>query len=46
VHTILRSADSMMYEVKNTTRDDVAIMGFPRRAHRSQLMADLERSSR
>ena len=27
VHAILRSADSMMYEVKNTTRDDVAIMG-------------------
>ncbi len=27
VHAILRSADSMMYEVKNTTRDDVAVMG-------------------
>ena len=30
VHAILRSADSMMYEVKNTTRDDVAVMGMPR----------------
>jgi len=30
VHTILRSADSMMYEVKNSTRNDVAIMGQPR----------------
>ncbi len=46
VHTILRSADSMMYEVKNTTRDDVAIMGVPRRVHRSQLLSDLERSAR
>lgn len=46
VHTILRSADSMMYEVKNTTRDDVAIMGVPRRPHRSQLISDLERSAR
>lgn len=27
VHVILRAADSMMYEVKNTTRDDVAIAG-------------------
>jgi diguanylate cyclase (GGDEF)-like protein len=27
VHAILRAADSMMYEVKNTTRDDVAIAG-------------------
>jgi GGDEF domain-containing protein len=46
VHTILRSADSMMYEVKNTTRDDVAIMGVPRRAHRSQLLSDMEHSTR
>lgn len=27
VHTIMRSADSMMYNVKNTTRNNVAIMG-------------------
>ena len=27
VHAILRSADKMMYTVKNTTRDDVAVMG-------------------
>jgi diguanylate cyclase (GGDEF)-like protein len=27
VHAILRSADTMMYAVKNSTRDDVAIMG-------------------
>jgi diguanylate cyclase (GGDEF)-like protein len=38
VHAILRSADSMMYEVKNTTRDDVAVMGMPRRAHRAQVL--------
>ena len=30
VHTILRAADAMMYEVKNTTRDDVAIAARPR----------------
>jgi diguanylate cyclase (GGDEF)-like protein len=30
VHAILRAADSMMYQVKNTTRDDVAIAGSPR----------------
>jgi diguanylate cyclase (GGDEF)-like protein len=30
VHAILRAADSMMYEVKNTTRDDVAVAGRPR----------------
>lgn len=30
VHAMLRSADSMMYEVKNTTRDDVSVMGRPR----------------
>lgn len=30
VHEMLRSADSMMYEVKNSTRDDVAVMGVPR----------------
>ncbi len=30
VHAILRSSDSMMYEVKNSTRNDVAIMGEPR----------------
>ena len=30
VHTMLRAADSMMYEVKNTTRNDVAVMGQPR----------------
>ena len=40
VHTILRAADSMMYEVKNTTRNDVAVMGVPRRT-RSTLLADL-----
>ena len=33
VHAMLRSADSMMYEVKNTTRDDIAVMGVPRRTH-------------
>ena len=27
VQTIIRSADSMMYEAKNTTRDNVAVMG-------------------
>ncbi len=27
VHSILKAADSMMYEVKNSTRDDVAVMG-------------------
>ena len=41
VHTMLRSADSMMYEVKNTTRDDVAIMGVPRRRLRSSVVADI-----
>ena len=30
VHTILRASDTMMYEVKNSTRDDVAIAGKPR----------------
>lgn len=30
VHAMLRSSDSMMYEVKNSTRDEVAIMGRPR----------------
>ena len=30
VHTILRAADSMMYEVKNSTRDDVAVAGETR----------------
>ncbi len=30
VHAIMRSADSMMYEVKNTSRDDVAVMGHGR----------------
>ena len=40
VHTILRSADSMMYEVKNTTRNDVAVMGVPRRT-RSTLLAEM-----
>ena len=30
VHAILRSSDAMMYEVKNSTRDDVAVMGEPR----------------
>ncbi|ADW67619.1 diguanylate cyclase with GAF sensor [Granulicella tundricola MP5ACTX9] len=33
VHTILRSADSMMYDVKNSTRDNVAVVG------RGRLMA-------
>lgn len=27
VHTMLRAADTMMYEVKNTTRDNLAVMG-------------------
>ena len=27
VHAILRAADTMMYEVKNTTRDDLAVHG-------------------
>ena len=27
VHAILRAADSMMYEVKGTTRDDIAVAG-------------------
>ncbi len=27
VHAIMRSADSMMYDVKNTSRDNVAVMG-------------------
>lgn len=30
VHAILRSSDAMMYEVKNSTRNDVAVMGEPR----------------
>jgi diguanylate cyclase (GGDEF)-like protein len=30
VHAILRAADSMMYEVKGTTRDDVAVAGRTR----------------
>ena len=30
VHSILRAADTMMYEVKNTTRDDVAVHNRPR----------------
>ena len=30
VHAILRAADSMMYEVKNTTKNDISIMGQPR----------------
>jgi diguanylate cyclase (GGDEF)-like protein len=30
VHAIMRAADTMMYEVKNTTRDDVAVAGTPR----------------
>ena len=35
VHAILRSADSMMYEVKNSTRNDVAVMGKNRRTSSS-----------
>ena len=27
IHAIMRSADSMMYDVKNTSRDNVAVMG-------------------
>jgi hypothetical protein len=27
VHAILRSADKMMYEVKNSTRNNVAVAG-------------------
>ncbi len=30
VHAILRAADTMMYEVKNSTRDDIAIAGEDR----------------
>jgi len=30
VHTILRASDSMMYEVKNSTRDDLAVAGETR----------------
>ena len=30
VHEILKASDAMMYEVKNTTRNDVAVMGSPR----------------
>ena len=30
VHTILRASDSMMYEVKNSTRDDLAVAGEAR----------------
>lgn len=30
IHAIMKAADSMMYLVKNTTRDDVAIMGETR----------------
>jgi diguanylate cyclase (GGDEF)-like protein len=30
VHTIMRAADTMMYEVKKTTRDDVAVAGAVR----------------
>jgi diguanylate cyclase (GGDEF)-like protein len=30
VHAILRAADSMMYEVKNTTRNDIAVAGATR----------------
>lgn len=37
VHEMLRAADSMMYEVKNTTRDDVAVMGVPRTRTRAIL---------
>ena len=36
VHAILRAADTMMYEVKNTTRDDVAIHGRTRTLHELQ----------
>jgi diguanylate cyclase (GGDEF)-like protein len=31
VHAMLRAADTMMYEVKNTTRDDLAVQGRPRK---------------
>jgi len=37
VHAMLRSADSMMYEVKNTTRNDVAVMGKSRRTQSSMV---------
>ncbi len=33
VHAMLRAADTMMYEVKNTTRDDVAIHGHTHTLH-------------
>ncbi len=45
VHTILRSADAMMYEVKNTTRNDVAVMGIPRRT-RTTMLAEMPESRR
>lgn len=37
VHTILRACDSMMYEVKNTTRDDLAIAGEARQMNALKL---------
>ena len=39
VHAMLKSADSMMYDVKNTTRDDIAIMGVPRDASAARVPA-------
>jgi GGDEF domain-containing protein len=46
VHAILRSADSMMYEVKNTTRDDIAIMGVPRMRQRAALISEMTGTGR
>jgi diguanylate cyclase (GGDEF)-like protein len=46
VHAILRSADSMMYEVKNTTRDDVAVMGMPRRKTQTTMLSEFSGSGR
>jgi diguanylate cyclase (GGDEF)-like protein len=38
VHAMLRSADTMMYEVKNSTRDDLAVKGLERGGSRRDRM--------
>ena len=43
VHAMLRSADTMMYEVKNTTRDDIAVMGRPRRGGKTGVVTQMPR---
>ena len=45
VHAMLRSSDSMMYEVKNTTRDEIAIMGIPRLMSSAKPMQTERRAS-